>query len=63
METVFLTAAEAYSYISSRLVKDIARLGGDVKALVPPLVHEQLIQKLKRHETGEVVTTGAHKKS
>lgn len=46
LETVFLTAAEAYSYVSSRLVKDIARLGGPVGGLVPPLVEERLQLKL-----------------
>jgi pantetheine-phosphate adenylyltransferase len=47
LETVFLTAGEAYSYVSSRLVKDIARLGGPVGCLVPPLVEEQLQSKIK----------------
>jgi pantetheine-phosphate adenylyltransferase len=46
LETVFLTAAEAYSYVSSRLVKDIARLGGAIGGLVPPMVEERLQQKL-----------------
>jgi pantetheine-phosphate adenylyltransferase len=38
--------AEAYSYISSRLVKELARLGGPVKDLVPPLVVERLRAKV-----------------
>ena len=46
LETVFLTAAEDYSYISSRIVKDIARLGGQVDEMVPPLVVERLQIKL-----------------
>jgi pantetheine-phosphate adenylyltransferase len=46
LETVFLTAGEAYSYISSRIVKDIARLGGKVHGMVPPLVEQQLQRKL-----------------
>lgn len=46
LETVFLTAAEAYSYISSRIVKDIARLGGEVRSMVPPLVQKRLEVKL-----------------
>jgi pantetheine-phosphate adenylyltransferase len=46
LETVFLTAAEAYSYVSSRLVKDVARLGGDIHGLVPPLVEQRLQAKL-----------------
>jgi len=38
LETVFLMAKEEYSYVSSRLVKEVARLGGDVSGLVPPPV-------------------------
>ena len=41
IETVFMLPAEAYSYLSSRLVKELARLGGPVKDLVPPVVEEQ----------------------
>ena len=39
IETLFLTPAEQYAYISSSLVKEIARLGGDVSAFVAPTVH------------------------
>jgi pantetheine-phosphate adenylyltransferase len=46
IETVFMLPAEAYSYISSRLVKEIARLGGPVKDLVPPLVVDRLRAKV-----------------
>jgi pantetheine-phosphate adenylyltransferase len=35
VETVFMMPSEAYSYVSSRLVKEVARLGGDVTGLVP----------------------------
>lgn len=42
VETVFLMPAEAYSYLSSRLVKEISALGGSVHGLVPPLVERQL---------------------
>jgi len=38
VETVFMMPAEAYSYVSSRLVKEVAFLGGDVSGLVPPTV-------------------------
>ena len=37
IETVFLMAGEAYSFISSRLVKEVIRLGGNISGLVPPL--------------------------
>jgi pantetheine-phosphate adenylyltransferase len=43
--------SENYSYLSSRLVKEIAELGGFVSGLVPPLVEERLIQKLRRKES------------
>ena len=46
LETVFLMPAESYSYISSRLVKEIFRHGGSVKGLVPPVVDEMLQQKV-----------------
>ena len=46
IETVFMMPAETYSYLSSRLVREIARLGGDIKSLVPPLVGERLRAKV-----------------
>jgi len=45
METVFLTPKEKYSYISSRLVKEVARLGGDIHSLVPKHVGTALLEK------------------
>ncbi len=42
VETVFLMAGEAYSFVSSRLVKEIIRLGGNISGLVPPAVEERL---------------------
>ncbi|HUD72186.1 MAG TPA: pantetheine-phosphate adenylyltransferase [Dongiaceae bacterium] len=42
VETVFMMPSEAYSYVSSRLVKEVARLGGDVSGLVPPEVADRL---------------------
>ncbi len=42
LETVFMLPGEAYSYVSSRLVKEIYRLSGDVSDLVPPIVVERL---------------------
>ena len=46
LETVFLTPAEAYSHISSRLVKEIFQHGGSVSGLVPPVVEQRLRQKV-----------------
>lgn len=51
IETVFMMPSENYSYLSSRLVKEISALGGFVSGLVPPLVEEQLILKLRRKES------------
>jgi pantetheine-phosphate adenylyltransferase len=46
LETVFMMPAEKYSYLSSRLVREVARLGGDVSRLVPELVEQRLKEKL-----------------
>jgi len=46
IETVFMMPAIQYSYLSSKLVKELARLGGPVKDLVPALVEERLRQKV-----------------
>jgi len=45
-ETVFMLPSETYSYLSSRLVKEVARLGGSIKALVPAAVHERIRSKV-----------------
>ena len=45
IETVFMMPAEAYSYLSSRLVREIARLGGSLEGLVPPVVEQRLRTK------------------
>ena len=48
VETVFLMANDAYFYVSSNIVKEAARLGGDVSRLVPPGVAARLATKLGR---------------
>jgi len=45
VETVFMLPAEAYSFLSSRLVREVARLGGSLRGLVPPSVEERLKNK------------------
>jgi len=45
LETVFMLPAEAYSYVSSRLVKEVWGLGGDIHELVPEIVEQRLVQK------------------
>jgi pantetheine-phosphate adenylyltransferase len=47
VETVFIMAKDAYFYVSSNLVKEAARLGGDVTGLVPPGVVTRLHEKLR----------------
>jgi pantetheine-phosphate adenylyltransferase len=44
-ETVFLMPSEQYSYVNSTVVKEIARLGGSVSDLVPPVVEKRLKRK------------------
>jgi pantetheine-phosphate adenylyltransferase len=45
IETVFMMPAETYSYLSSRLVKEVFQLGGSVSGLVPPVVERRLRDK------------------
>lgn len=45
LETVFLTPAEQYEFISSSMIREIAQLHGDVSCFVPDLVHQSLINK------------------
>jgi len=46
IETVFLMASEAHSFISSRLVKEVIRLGGNISGLVPPSIEGRLRKRL-----------------
>ncbi|MBI2820231.1 MAG: pantetheine-phosphate adenylyltransferase [Acidobacteria bacterium] len=47
LETVFMMPAVSYTFLSSRLVREIVRLGGDVRGLVPPLVEARLRAKVE----------------
>jgi pantetheine-phosphate adenylyltransferase len=47
IETLFLTTGEDYFYTASRLVKEVASLGGNISALVPAGVHKRLGEKFK----------------
>lgn len=47
VETVFLTPAEQYTFISASMVREIARFGGDVDKFVSPLVAKKLSEKFK----------------
>ena len=46
IETLFIMTAEEYFFVSSRNVKEVACLGGDIRGLVPPTVAEQVMAKL-----------------
>jgi pantetheine-phosphate adenylyltransferase len=45
LETIFMMPAEKFSYVSSRLVKEVFRLGGSVEGLVPELVLEKMKER------------------
>jgi pantetheine-phosphate adenylyltransferase len=47
IETFFMTAGENYFYTASRLVKEVARLGGEVRGLLPDSVYHRLLKKLR----------------
>jgi pantetheine-phosphate adenylyltransferase len=51
VETAFMMPAEQYTYVSSRLVKEIVALGGSVAGLVPPTVERRLREKKLARET------------
>jgi len=48
IETLFMMSNEAYSFISSRLVKEVFSLGGNISGLVPPSVEERLHRRLSK---------------
>jgi len=48
IETVFLMAAEEYSYVSSDLMKQVFVLGGRVEGLIPTIVEERMREKLRK---------------
>jgi pantetheine-phosphate adenylyltransferase len=48
IETIFMMPKDTYTFLSSRIVKEIARLGGDVSSFVPAHVQAALLKKLKQ---------------
>ncbi len=46
-ETIFMMPAVEYTFVSSRLIKEVFRLGGDVSRLVPPIVLDRLTERLR----------------
>ena len=53
LETVYLTPKEDYTYLSSRIMKEVARFGGDVSQLAPPCVAERLARMRVRSQDAE----------
>ncbi len=47
VETVFVMASQKYSFVSSRLIKETVRLGGDASVFLPGSVHERLVERLR----------------
>ena len=47
IETIFMMPKDTYTFLSSRIIKEIARLNGDVQSFVPAHVRSALIKKLK----------------
>lgn len=57
VETIFMMPAEQYSYLSSRIVREIAKLGGPLTGLVPKMVEERVRERVaQRH----ISATGKH---
>jgi pantetheine-phosphate adenylyltransferase len=52
LETIFLTPKEDYTFLSSRIVKEVGRLGGDVTPFVPGSVAIRLREKFAKGEGG-----------
>ena len=47
IETVFMVPSESYSYLSSKLVREVARFGGDISGLVPESVEQALLKRFR----------------
>ena len=54
LETIFLTPKEEYTFLSSRIVKEVGRLGGDVSPFVPASVALRLREKFSQEEGGSL---------
>jgi pantetheine-phosphate adenylyltransferase len=55
IETIFMMTAEKYSFLSSTIVKEISRLGGDVSSMVPPAIAEELSKIYAKGENDETL--------
>ena len=53
VETIFIPTSSNYSFVASKLVREVARFGGDVSAFVPKVVGEHLVKKFAEDGKGE----------
>ena len=51
IETIFLMPKDSYTYLSSTIIKEVGRLGGDISAFVPPVVEAAMRRKFAREAT------------
>ncbi|MEA3544673.1 MAG: pantetheine-phosphate adenylyltransferase [Thermodesulfobacteriota bacterium] len=51
VETLFMMTSPKFAYLSSSIVKEVGRLGGDISKFVPPLVKEELMKKFGQHRS------------
>jgi pantetheine-phosphate adenylyltransferase len=52
VETIFIPTSSKYSFVASKLVREVARFGGDVSAFVPPVVAKHLVAKFEEEQKG-----------
>ena len=50
VETVFLMASERHQFIASRLVKEVAMLGGDITSFVPPQTYDRVMARIRERK-------------
>jgi pantetheine-phosphate adenylyltransferase len=50
IETLFISTSAQYAYLSSSIVKEVAALGGCVDSMVPDIIGEKLLQKIRKHK-------------
>lgn len=62
VDTLFVSTNPEYSFLASSLVKDVAKWGGDVSTLVPPMVHKRIIERVaeQRHNPTDPAAGASH---
>jgi pantetheine-phosphate adenylyltransferase len=54
VETVFMTTKAENMYLSSSMVKEIARMGGDIRDFVPDVIHDTIIKRLQNERKNDL---------